>query len=93
MLIFAAQLGAFVFGRPDRIARGPRHLLVVALAVPLATLLLALAWALGRPLLDLSGMVRYHGLVNAIGHVGLGLAALAWGKPHAHSPARAAALR
>jgi hypothetical protein len=91
-LIFAVQLGAFLLGRPDRIASAPRRLLVVALAVPVATLVLALTWALGRPLFDLNGMVRYHGLVNALGHVGLGLAALAWGKPRAHSPARAVAL-
>lgn len=92
-LIFAAQLGACLFGRPDRIAGGPRRLLAIALAVPVVTLALALAWALGRPLFDLGGMVRYHGLVNAIGHVGLGLSAFAWGRPRAHSPTRAVALR
>lgn len=91
-LIFATQLGAFLFGRPERIALGPRRLLVVALGVPVVTLVLALAWALGRPLFDLGGMVRYHGLVNALGHVGLGLTAFAWGRPRAHSPARAVAL-
>lgn len=87
-LIFVAQLGAVVFGQPNRIARGPRRLLIVALCVPVGTLVLALAWAWGRPLFDLMGMVRYHGLVNAIGHVGLGFVALAWGRPDAHSPLR-----
>jgi hypothetical protein len=37
---------------------------------------------------DLMGMVRYHGLVNAIGHVGLGLVAFAFGRPEAHAPMR-----
>jgi hypothetical protein len=85
-LIFITQLGAFVFGRPDRIARGPRRLLVLALIVPVGTLLPALAWAWGRPMFDLTGMVRYHGLVSTIGHVGLGLTAFAWGRPQSHSP-------
>lgn len=91
-LIFATQLVAFMFCGADRMARGPGYMLVVALAVPVVTLVFALAWAFGRPLFDLGGMVRYHGLVNAMGHVGLGLAAFAWGRPHAHSPARAASL-
>ena len=85
-LIFVAQLGAVLFGRADRIARGPRLLLLLALIVPVGTLVPALAWAWGDPILDLDGMIRYHGLVNAIGHVGLGLVALAWGRPQAHSP-------
>jgi hypothetical protein len=84
-LIFITQLGALVLGRPDRMARGPRVLLVLALVVPVATLVPALAWAFGRPILYLDGMIRYHGLVNAIGHVGLGLAALLWGRPPSHS--------
>jgi hypothetical protein len=84
-LIFAAQWGAVVFGRPDRMVRGPRVLLVLALAVPVVTLVPALAWACGRPIFDMTGMVRYHGLVNAIGHVGLGLAAFLWGRPPSHS--------
>jgi hypothetical protein len=87
-LIFILQLGAFVFGRPDRMATGPRFLVAVALAVPVGTLVLALAWAWGRPIVDLGGMIRYHGIVNAIGHVGLGLAAFAWGRPPAHAPLR-----
>jgi hypothetical protein len=85
-LIFIVQLGAFVLGRPERMARGPRKLVGVALLVPVGTLVLALAWAWGRPLFELEGMVRYHGLVNAIGHVGLGLLGFAWGRPPAHSP-------
>lgn len=84
-LLFAIQWGAVVLGRPDRMARGPRCLLVLALIVPLVTVVPALAWAWGRPILDLAGMVRYHGLVNAIGHVGMGLAAFAWGRPPSHS--------
>jgi hypothetical protein len=92
-LIFVIQSGALVFGRPLRIGRGPRRLLVVALLVPIAALVPALAWAWGSPIFDLTGMARYHGLVNAIGHVGLGLAALAWGRPQAHSPIRAVAQR
>lgn len=87
-LIFITQLGAFALGRPDRIARGPRLLVVLALIVPVGTLMPALAWAWGSPIFDLTGMVRYHGVVNAIGHVGLGLAAFAWGRPQAHSPIR-----
>lgn len=92
-LIFILQLGAFVLGRPDRIARGPRTLVTLALIVPVATLVFAIAWAWGSPIFDLMGMVRYHGLVNAIGHVGLGFAAFAWGRPQAHSPIRSVAHR
>ncbi len=84
-LMFVTQLGAVVFGQPDRIARGPRLLLVLALTVPVATLVPAIAWAWDRPILDMPEMIRYHGLVNAIGHVGLGLAAFAWGRPQSHS--------
>jgi hypothetical protein len=92
-LIFTTQLSAFVFGRPERIARGPRCLVVLALIVPVGALVPALAWAWGSPIFDLTGMARYHGLVNAIGHVGLGLVAFAWGRPKAHSPTRAVAHR
>lgn len=84
-VIFVTQLGAVLLGRPERIARGPRRLLAFALGVPVVTIVPAIAWAWGAPLFDLGGMVRYHGLVNAIGHVGLGLTALAWGRPKAHS--------
>lgn len=92
-LIFVIQLVAFVLGRPDRMARGTRLLVVLALAVPVATLIPAITWAWGRPVLDMTGMVRYHGLVNAIGHVGLGLAAFTWGRPPSHSIIRETAHR
>jgi hypothetical protein len=88
-LIFITQLGVFAFGRPDRIARGPRCLVALALIVPVVTLVFAIAWAWGSPIFDLRGMVRYHGLANAVGHVGFGMAAFAWGRPPAHSPIRA----
>ncbi len=84
-LIFIIQLAAVVLGQPNRMARGPRLLVVLALCVPVATLVPALAWAWGRPIFDLAGMVRYHGIVNAIGHVVLGLAAFVWGRPPSHS--------
>jgi hypothetical protein len=84
-LIFVTQLAAIVLGQPDRMARGPRMLVLLALTVPVVTLVPALAWAWRRPFLDMAEMVRYHGLVNAVGHVGLGLAAFAWGRPPSHS--------
>jgi hypothetical protein len=90
-LIFITQLAAFLFGRPDRISRGTRLLVALALTVPVGTMVPALAWACGQPILDMTGMVHYHGLVNAIGHVGLGLAAFAIGRPKSHSPMREAA--
>jgi hypothetical protein len=80
-IIFVTQFCAVVCGRPFRIARGPGVLALIALSVPVATMVPALAWAWGVPILDLRGMIRYHGLANAIGHVGLGLAAFAWGRP------------
>ncbi|MEM8559267.1 MAG: YndJ family transporter [Bacteroidota bacterium] len=87
-VLFVVQLGAFFFGNPSRISVGPRILLALALAVPLGTIVPALAWAWQQPLLDLGGMVKYHGVVNAIGHVGLGLLALGWGRPQSHAPFR-----
>lgn len=84
-VIFITQLGAVVLGRSDRIARAPQFLLVFALLVPLATLVPALASAWGRPFFDMMEMVRYHGIVNAVGHVGLGFIAFAWGRPESHS--------
>lgn len=84
-IIFVAQLGAVVFGQPTRIARAPMLLAVASLTVPVVTMVPALAWAWGSPLFDIAGMVRYHGMVNAIGHVGLGLSAFAWGRPMSHS--------
>jgi hypothetical protein len=38
-------------------------------------------------------MVWYHGLVNAVGHVGIGLVAFAWARPEAHCPLRGLAAR
>lgn len=87
-LIFAAQLGAVLCGRPHRISRGPKLLLIVALSVPMWTMVPAMAWAWDNSIFDLAGMVRYHGLVNAIGHVGLALAAFAWGRPAPRSALR-----
>lgn len=81
MLLFTTQLWAVTFGKPDRISRSPRLLLAFALAVPTITLIPALAWAFGRPIFDLAEMVQYHGIVNAVGHVGLGFIAFAWGRP------------
>jgi hypothetical protein len=84
-VIFVTQLGAVVFGQPTRIARAPLLLAVFALTVPVVTMVPALAWAWGSPIFDMAGMVRYHGIVNAIGHVGLGLSAFAWGRTPSHS--------
>ncbi len=84
-IIFLIQLGAVVFGKPTRMARAPLVLLLFALSVPLVTMVPALAWAWGIPIFDIFEMVRYHGIVNAIGHVGLGLCALAWGRAQSHS--------
>ncbi|QTN30852.1 YndJ family transporter [Akkermansiaceae bacterium] len=84
-LIFLIQLAAFLCGRPHRMRRGACIMATVALLVPVLTVIPAMAWAWGRPILDIPEMIRYHGIVNAIGHVGLGLAAFAWGKPPSHS--------
>lgn len=91
-LIFVVQLGAVVFGRPTRIARAPMLLVVVSLSVPLVTMVPAIAWAWGRPIFDMTDMVRYHGIVNAIGHVGLGFFAFAWSRPPSHSMQQGAIL-
>ena len=84
-VIFVTQLGAVIFGQPNRIARAPLLLAVFGLTVPVVTMVPALAWAWGSPILDIAGMVRYHGIVNAIGHVGLGLFAFAWGRTPSHA--------
>lgn len=86
--IFVLQFVAFMLGRPYRIARGPRSLAIVALAVPIFTMIPALAWAWQQPIFGLEGMIRYHGLVNAIGHVGLGLVAFGWGCAPSHASPR-----
>lgn len=85
VVIFVAQLSAVVFGRPTRVARAPMLLVVVSLSVPLVTMVPAIAWAWGRPIFDMADMVRYHGIVNAVGHIGLGFVAFAWGRPQSHS--------
>jgi hypothetical protein len=82
-LIFTIQFVAVVFGRPTRIPRLSRFLLLLALAVPVVAVVPAMAWAWGRPILDIVGMIRYHGVANAIGHVGLGFIAFSWGRPPA----------
>jgi len=56
-------------------------LLILALAVPVATLVPAVAWSVGSPLWNLEQMIRYHGIVNALGHVVVGLVALAILRP------------
>lgn len=71
-MIFVTQLGTVLLGKPTRIARAPRRLVVLALAVPVVTMVPALAWAWGRPFFDIPGMVRYHGIVNATAMSGLG---------------------
>lgn len=85
LMIFVAQLATVAFGCPTRIARGPLILVILALSVPVATMVPALAWAWNRPIFDIPGMVRYHGIINAIGHVGLGLFGFLWGRPQSHS--------
>ncbi|MCB0337436.1 MAG: YndJ family transporter [Bdellovibrionales bacterium] len=81
LLIFTTEFWAVNFGKPNRMALYPRLLLTLALAVPVLTLMPAEAWAFGRPIFDLAEMVQYHGIVNAVGHVGLGLIAFFWGRP------------
>lgn len=88
MLIFITQFFSVVLGQPTRIGRAPFTLLVIALLVPVITMIPALAFSWGRPIFDLWGMVQYHGIVNAIGHVGLGLVAFAWSRPLSHSVIR-----
>lgn len=63
-------------------------LLLLALATPLLTMIPALTWALGGPLLSLDGMIAYHGIVNAALHVGCGWLALAIIRPAARAEPR-----
>lgn len=84
-MLFITQLVAVVFGRPDRMARAPLLLLVLGLMVPVATLVPAIAWAWKYPFFDMTEMIQYHGIVNAVGHVGIGLVAFAIGRPQSHS--------
>jgi len=87
-VLFLAQLSLVVRSRPDRMPGVPGRLLPVALAVPVLTLIPAMAWAWGRPFLGMSGMIHYHGVVNAVGHVGLGLFAFLLGRPASHAALR-----
>ncbi|MBK1792582.1 YndJ family transporter [Persicirhabdus sediminis] len=88
LMIFIIQLAAVLFGQPTRMNRAPLALLILALTIPLFTMVPALAWAWGKPIFGIPDMVRYHGIINAIGHVGLGLLAFAWGRPKSHSSMR-----
>ena len=74
-----------LLGRPTRIASGPKRLLLIALGVPLVTMIPALAWAWGKPIFGIGNMALYHGLVDAIGHVGLAMFAFTWARPAAQS--------
>ncbi|WP_193212158.1 YndJ family transporter [Luteolibacter marinus] len=89
-VIFLVQLVAVLKGRPLRIDRRPGIFVVFALTVPVVTMIPALAWAWGTPVFDMGGMVRYHGVVNAVGHVGIGLLAFVLGRVQSHSALRTA---
>ena len=86
LLLFVVQALAFARGPIRGRGSWPGVLLGVALCVPVVTLVPALSWAWGRPMWNLDEMIRYHGLVNAIGHVGLGLLAIAWLRPPRRLP-------
>ena len=60
-------------------------LVLLAMSVPIVTLILALDWALGGRHLDLAQMAWMHGFANAIGHGVLGLLGFAWMAPGARS--------
>lgn len=79
--LFLLQAGVYVFAAKPQGPLVARAGLGVALCVPIATLLPAVGWAWGRPLWSMDEMVRFHGIVNAVGHAGLGLAMLAWLRP------------
>ncbi|MEW2064404.1 YndJ family protein [Streptomyces sp. NPDC007002] len=74
--------------------RTTRLLLLASAAVLVATMLLALSWALGEatglPHPSLAWMAATHGLGNALGFALCSL--LAWRRIRTHEPARAAAL-
>lgn len=76
-LLFVLQAGAVFFGSPPVLRRSPKILLTISLLVPILTLIPAIAWAWQLPIFGLEDMIRYHGIVNAIGHVGLGFLAFA----------------
>ncbi|MBV1859515.1 MAG: YndJ family protein [Nannocystaceae bacterium] len=79
--LFGIQAVLYLVAARPRGSWLARTLLGVALWIPVATLLPAVAWAWGHPVWSMDEMVAYHGLVNAIGHVGLGLGMLAWLRP------------
>lgn len=85
-LLFILQLCAYAMGCPKIRGRTLRALLAVALAIPVVTMLPAISWAWNRPVFDLFDMVRYHGVVNALGHVGLAFFVFTCCRPDAHSP-------
>jgi hypothetical protein len=87
-MIFVVQLCAFLLGGPSTLPTGPRRLVGLSLAVPVLTLTFALAWAWGSPIFDLDEMVWFHGIANAVGHIGLGFIGFGWGRPASHSPLR-----
>lgn len=91
-LLFAVQAIVYLFATPSRGHAVARVGLGVALLVPIATLVPAVGWAWRRPMLSLDDMVRFHGVANALGHVGLGLAMLAWLRPPRRVPALVAPL-
>jgi hypothetical protein len=84
--LFIVQFVSYLRGMPNRMAKGPRIALIVALSVPVVTLLPALVWAWDSRRIHLSEIAYYHGVINAAGHVGLGFVAFLWGRPPAHAP-------
>jgi hypothetical protein len=91
-LLFVTQALAFVFAFPSEGPRAARLALGLALLVPVITALPAFTWAWGLTAWDLDEMIRYHGVLNAAGHVGLGLAAILWLKPSRRLPRLSAPL-
>lgn len=79
--LFVVQAGVVLFATERRGPFAARVGLGLAALVPVATLVPAVGWASGRPLWSMDEMVRFHGITNAIGHAGLGLAMLAWIRP------------
>lgn len=81
LLVFIAQLILFLFSSHIRGPGPVRAGMSLALAIPVLTMLPALGWAWDRPYWGINDMVRWHGLANALGHVGLGLVMLAILRP------------
>jgi hypothetical protein len=77
LAIFLAQAVAWTVAAAPAGPRAVRMALVLALWLPVATMVPAVAWAWGVQVWDLGEMIRYHGGANAAGHVGLGLGTLA----------------